>query len=76
MRKTYDGKTAKNKIRVLEHGQPEHFTVTAINSGLNLLGGGWGVEMSKYFLTDYRFRVCYNYRLRGLNKSAIILCNV
>ena len=40
MRKTYDGKTAKNKIRVLEHGQPEHFTVTAINSGLNLLGGG------------------------------------
>ena len=32
--------------------------------------------MSEYFLTDYRFRVCNNYRLPGLNKIAIVLCNV
>lgn len=32
--------------------------------------------MSEYFLTDYRFRVCDNYRLRGLNKIVIVLCNL
>ena len=34
------------------------------------------MEMSAYFFTDYRFRVCDNYRLQGLNKIAIVLCNV
>ena len=32
--------------------------------------------MSEYFLTDYHFRVCDNYRLRGLNKIVIVLCNL
>ena len=32
--------------------------------------------MSEYVLTDYRFRVCDNYRLRGLNKIVIVLCNL
>ena len=32
--------------------------------------------MAEYFLTDYRFRVCDNYRLRGLNNIVIVLCNL
>ena len=32
--------------------------------------------MAEYFLTDYRFRVCDNFWLRGLNNIVIVLCNL